>query len=85
MRQEMPAAVLVKCAGCFKDKRQHICRASFGCCGMDRFFRKKLAGSKIDLLKFRASYGLSGNDDIGNYTAQQTYVPQNLLGMQGLV
>ncbi|MFN8253882.1 MAG: SusC/RagA family TonB-linked outer membrane protein [Ferruginibacter sp.] len=46
---------------------------------------KAMAGSKIDLLKFRASYGLSGNDDIGNYTAQQTYVPQNLLGMQGLV
>ncbi len=46
---------------------------------------KAMAGSKIDLLKFRASYGLSGNDDIGNYTAQQTYVSQNLLGMQGLV
>jgi hypothetical protein len=36
-------------------------------------------------LKLRASYGLSGNDDIGNYTARQTYVPQNLLGMEGLV
>jgi TonB-linked SusC/RagA family outer membrane protein len=46
---------------------------------------KALATSQIDLLKLRASYGLSGNDDIGNYTAQQTYVPQNLLGMQGLV
>lgn len=46
---------------------------------------KAMAGSKIDLLKLRASYGLSGNDDIGNYTAQQTYVSQNLLGMQGLV
>jgi TonB-linked SusC/RagA family outer membrane protein len=47
---------------------------------------KMLAGNKIiDLLKLRASYGLSGNDDIGNYTAKQTYVSQNLLGMQGLV
>jgi TonB-linked SusC/RagA family outer membrane protein len=46
---------------------------------------KMLAGSKIDLLKLRASYGLSGNDDIGNYTAKQTYTSQNLLGMQGLV
>jgi TonB-linked SusC/RagA family outer membrane protein len=46
---------------------------------------KMMAGSKIDLLKLRLSYGLSGNDDIGNYTAQQTYISQNLLGMQGLV
>jgi hypothetical protein len=46
---------------------------------------KFMATSKVDLLKFRASYGLSGNDDIGNFTAQQTYVSQNLLGIQGLV
>jgi hypothetical protein len=46
---------------------------------------KIMANSGIDLLKLRAFYGLSGNDDIGNYTAQQTYVSQNLLGMQGLV
>jgi len=46
---------------------------------------KVMADSKIDLLKFRASYGLAGNDDIGNYTAQQTYTSQNLLGVQGLV
>jgi TonB-linked SusC/RagA family outer membrane protein len=39
----------------------------------------------IDMLKLRASYGLVGNDDIGNYTAKQYYVPQNLLGMEGLV
>jgi TonB-linked SusC/RagA family outer membrane protein len=39
----------------------------------------------IDLLKLRASYGLSGNDDIGNYTAKQYYVSQNFLGVQGLV
>lgn len=39
----------------------------------------------IDYLKLRASYGESGNDDIGNYTAQKYYVSQNLLGVQGLV
>lgn len=39
----------------------------------------------IDLLKLRGSYGLTGNDDIGNYAARQYYVAQNLLGMQGLV
>lgn len=41
-------------------------------------------GSFFDLLKLRGSYGLSGNDDIGNFTARQYYVSQNLLGMQGL-
>jgi TonB-linked SusC/RagA family outer membrane protein len=46
---------------------------------------KILKGKRIDLLKIRASYGLAGNDDIGNYTARQTYISQNLLGMQGLV
>ncbi|HEY8658676.1 MAG TPA: SusC/RagA family TonB-linked outer membrane protein [Chitinophagaceae bacterium] len=46
---------------------------------------KFIKGSFFDLLKLRASYGLSGNDDIGNYTARQTYVSQNLLGLQGLV
>ncbi|HEX7844600.1 MAG TPA: SusC/RagA family TonB-linked outer membrane protein, partial [Chitinophagaceae bacterium] len=44
-----------------------------------------MATSKIDLLKLRASYGITGNDDIGNYTSRQTYVSQNFLGMQGLV
>ena len=39
----------------------------------------------IDYLKLRASVGHSGNDDIGNFTAQKYYVSQNLLGMQGLV
>lgn len=39
----------------------------------------------IDLFKLRASIGVSGNDDLGNYTAQQLYVSQNLLGIQGLV
>ncbi|SIS94869.1 TonB-linked outer membrane protein, SusC/RagA family [Filimonas lacunae] len=41
--------------------------------------------SFLNLLKLRASYSVSGNDDIGNYTARQTYVSQNLLGAQGLV
>lgn len=39
----------------------------------------------IDYLKVRFGVGTSGNDDIGNYTAQRNYVSQNLLGMQGLV
>ncbi|OYX86024.1 MAG: SusC/RagA family TonB-linked outer membrane protein [Flavobacteriales bacterium 32-34-25] len=39
----------------------------------------------IDYLKLRASFGHSGNDDIGNFTAQKYYESQNLLGMQGLV
>lgn len=46
---------------------------------------KFMANSKIDLLKLRLSYGLSGNDDIGNYSSRQTYGSQNFLGMQGLV
>ncbi len=46
---------------------------------------KFMKGSFLDLLKLRASYSLTGNDDIGNYTARQTYVSQNLLGVQGLV
>ena len=41
--------------------------------------------SKNNFLKFRLSAGLVGNDDLGNYTARQTYISQNLLGMQGLV
>lgn len=44
-----------------------------------------MANSKIDLLKLRGTYSISGNDDIGNYSSRQTYVAQNLLGMQGLV
>lgn len=39
----------------------------------------------IEQLKLRGSYGLTGNDDIGNYTSRQYYVSQNLLGTQGLV
>jgi len=39
----------------------------------------------ISMLKLRAGYGFSGNDDIGNYTARRYYASQNLLGIQGLV
>jgi TonB-linked SusC/RagA family outer membrane protein len=46
---------------------------------------KFMANSFFDLLKFRLSYSMTGNDDIGNYTAKQTYGSPNLLGMQGLV
>ncbi|OQP66164.1 SusC/RagA family TonB-linked outer membrane protein [Niastella populi] len=44
-----------------------------------------MAHSPINVLKLRATYGISGNDDIGNYTSRKTYSSQNLLGMQGLV
>ncbi|HEY0040798.1 MAG TPA: SusC/RagA family TonB-linked outer membrane protein [Flavisolibacter sp.] len=44
-----------------------------------------MAGSGINLLKLRATFAVSGNDDIGNYSTKQTYTSQNLLGMQGLV
>ncbi len=40
---------------------------------------------QVNVLKLRASIAKTGNDDIGNYTAQQSYVSQNLLGVQGLV
>lgn len=45
-----------------------------------------LAGLKdIDFLKIRLSYGLTGNDDIGNYLATKYYIEQNFLGLQGVV
>lgn len=40
---------------------------------------------RIDLLKIRASYGLSGNDDIGNYNGDRYYHPYALVGQYGLV
>lgn len=40
---------------------------------------------QINLLKLRMSYGIVGNDDIGNYNNRQYYISQNLLGLQGLV
>ncbi|SDL42353.1 TonB-linked outer membrane protein, SusC/RagA family [Pedobacter sp. ok626] len=39
----------------------------------------------VESLKLRASYGLTGNDEIGNYSAKTYYVSQNFLGRQGLI
>jgi TonB-linked SusC/RagA family outer membrane protein len=39
----------------------------------------------VDVLKLRAGYSVSGNDDIGNYSAKGYYVSQGLLGAYGLV
>lgn len=44
-----------------------------------------MANSGIDLLKLRATYSITGNDDIGNYSARRTYMTQNFLGAQGLI
>ena len=44
-----------------------------------------MTNSSINLLKLRASYSISGNDDIGNYTSRYIYTSQNLLGSQGSV
>jgi len=46
---------------------------------------KFMANSVISLLRLRASWSKTGNDDIGNYSSRQTYGVQNLLGIQGLV
>lgn len=40
---------------------------------------------EINLLKIRASYGISGNDDIGNYNGDRYYYPYALIGQYGLV
>ncbi|MDD3321422.1 MAG: SusC/RagA family TonB-linked outer membrane protein [Paludibacter sp.] len=39
----------------------------------------------LDVLKLRAGYSVTGNDDIGNYAATSYYIPQGLLGAYGLV
>ncbi|MDR1341621.1 MAG: SusC/RagA family TonB-linked outer membrane protein [Prevotellaceae bacterium] len=39
----------------------------------------------VDILKLRASYSISGNDDIGNYNTRTTYTSQNLFGYYGLL
>lgn len=39
----------------------------------------------INLLKFRMSYGISGNDNLGVYQAQKYYVSQNFYSLKGLV
>ncbi len=44
-----------------------------------------MANSFLDLLKLRATYSVSGNDNIGNYSGRMTYRSQNLLGAQGLL
>ena len=39
----------------------------------------------INLLKLRISYGITGNDDIGNKSALRYYTSQNFLGAEGIV
>ena len=39
----------------------------------------------VEMLKLRATYSYTGNDDIGNYNNRQYYVSQNLLGLYGPV
>jgi TonB-linked SusC/RagA family outer membrane protein len=39
----------------------------------------------IELLKLRLSYGITGNDEIGNYVATKYYIEQNFLGLQGII
>ena len=39
----------------------------------------------INVLKLRTSFGIVGNEDIGNYSAKQLYVSQNFFSTQGLV
>jgi len=39
----------------------------------------------VNFLKLRASFGKSGNDDIGNYQQKKYYTSQTLLGYSGLV
>lgn len=41
--------------------------------------------SSIKLLKIRGSFGLSGNDDIGDSSSKSFYISQNFLGVQGLI
>ncbi len=39
----------------------------------------------VDVLKLRAGYSVTGNDNIGNYSASYYYIPQGMLGAYGLV
>jgi TonB-linked SusC/RagA family outer membrane protein len=39
----------------------------------------------LNILKLRAGYSLSGNDDVGNYNTRTTYTSQNLFGYYGLL
>ena len=40
---------------------------------------------QIDLLKLRASYGITGNDDIGLNNRHKYYVSKNILGQQSII
>ncbi|MFY0713654.1 SusC/RagA family TonB-linked outer membrane protein [Seonamhaeicola sp. NFXS20] len=44
-----------------------------------------MANSSIDQLKLRASYGLTGNDGIGNYNAESYFVSTRFLEGTGLI
>jgi TonB-linked SusC/RagA family outer membrane protein len=39
----------------------------------------------LETLKLRTTYSITGNDDLGNYSARQYYVSQSLMDFQGLV
>jgi TonB-linked SusC/RagA family outer membrane protein len=39
----------------------------------------------VEMLKLRASYGVTGNDDIGNYNTRQLYTSKSLYRLAGLV
>ena len=39
----------------------------------------------LDVLKLRAGYGITGNDDIGDHSARRYYITQNLLSYQGII
>ncbi len=39
----------------------------------------------INLLKIRAGYGITGNDDIGNYSAKKHYVTNSFLSFKGVI
>jgi len=41
--------------------------------------------SMFDVLKLRASYSVSGNDDIGNYSSSKYYISNGFLGAYGLI
>lgn len=63
--------------------------ANFGAAGIAWIFSKEKLFSNSRVLsfgKFRASYGITGNDQIGNYQYLETYGPSGLLydGVMGL-
>jgi TonB-linked SusC/RagA family outer membrane protein len=41
--------------------------------------------SFVEFLKIRASYGITGNDDIGNYASRKAYSSDKFLGHSGLI